>query len=250
MLTTEEVIYKRKKEFLSEVRNILIIISVLLVFRSVFYEPYRIPSGSMIPTLRIGDFILVEKFSYGFKVPFSDIAIFDINLDPIYLGEMKTPERGDVVVFKWPRDPSINYIKRIVGVPGDKLEIRNKKLFINGKQVKDKEISGDKFLRSMDKKYLGNNFRFFESEIEGKKFIIQQDEDNVYSSQTDEITIPEGSFFVLGDNRDYSSDSRFWGFVPAENIRGRAILVWFSFTMPTSDTPLKIRFDRIFKSII
>ena len=143
MLTTEEVIYKRKKEFLSEVRNILIIISVLLVFLFFFYEPYRIPSGSMIPTLRIGDFILVEKFSYGFKVPFSDIAIFDINHDPIYIGEMKTPERGDVVVFKWPRDPSINYIKRIVGVPGDKLEIRNKKLFINGKQVKDKEISGD-----------------------------------------------------------------------------------------------------------
>ena len=101
----------------------------------------------------------------------------------------------------------------------------------------------------MDSQYLGNNFKFYESNIDGRKFIIQQDVDNVYSNHTEEIKIPEGHYFVLGDNRDYSSDSRFWGFVPEENIRGKAVLVWFSFSMPNAEAPFKVRFNRIMKSI-
>ena len=249
MLTTEQVIKKRKKEFLRELRNIFFIVIILLVFRSVFYEPYRIPSGSMIPTLKIDDFIIVNKFEYGFKVPFSDMAIFDLNLEPIYINEMKKPTRGDVVVFKWPRDPSINYIKRIVGLPGDTLEIREKRLFINGEKVIDREVNGEKFLKNMDAQYIGNKFKFYESKIGDRSFVIQQDVDNVYSNQTEEIKIPKGHYFVLGDNRDYSSDSRFWGFVPAQNIRGRATKVWFSFSRPTGESSFKIRFDRIMKAI-
>ena len=249
LLSTEEIVGKRKKEFLKELRNIFLILASLLVFRSVYFEPYRIPSGSMIPTLKIGDFILVNKFSYGFKLPFSDLAIFDINWKPIYLFGEKKVQRGDVIVFKWPKDPSINYIKRVIAVPGDEIEIKNKVLFINGEAVKSLEIDGSKYLADMDAQYQGNSFKFFRSELGTKKFIVQQDEDNIYSSHLEKTKLPEGKYFVLGDNRDYSSDSRFWGFVPHENIRGRAVVVWFSMTIPGGGESMKIRTERVFQNI-
>lgn len=249
LLSTEEVVGKRKREFLRELRNIVLILAALLIFRSVFYEPYRIPSGSMIPTLKIGDFILVNKFAYGFKLPFSDLAIFDINWKPVYLFGKEEVKRGDVIVFKWPKDPSINYIKRVIAGPGDEIEIKNKVLFINGVAVETKEIDGSHFLKEMDAQYQGNSFRFFESKLSGKKFFIQQDEDNIYSSHLEKTKLPPGKYFVLGDNRDYSSDSRFWGFVSHEDIRGKAIFVWFSMTMGLNNETFKVRSERIFKEI-
>ena len=121
-------------------RCVLILLVMILTFRSVFFEPFRIPSGSMIPTLVIGDFILVNKFSYGFKVPFSDLSLktLNINWNPIYIFGSKDPERGDVIVFKYPRNPAFNYIKRVVGVPGDTIEIKNKVVHINGEAYERK----------------------------------------------------------------------------------------------------------------
>ena len=116
-----------KKDYIKkEVKSISLILLAVLVFRSVLFEPFKIPSGSMIPTLMIGDFILVNKFSYGFKVPFSDINLLGVNMDPVYLFGKDSPKRGDVVVFKFPKDKSVNYIKRVIGLPGDKVEMKNK----------------------------------------------------------------------------------------------------------------------------
>jgi signal peptidase I len=248
-MNTEEIIDKRKKNLKKDITLISLIILCFLVFRSVLFEPYRIPSGSMLPTLKIGDFILVKKYSYGFKLPFSDLAIFEMNLDPIYLFGKKNPDRGDVVVFKYPRDTSINYIKRVVGVPGDTLEIKDKIVYINDKAIEIEEINGKPFLKDMDARYKGNNLKFYKTKVDEHSFVIQQDVDNIYTSQLDKMTIPKGKFFVMGDNRDFSSDSRFWGFVPHEYIRGEAILVWFSISMPGQSNGPQIRAERILKSI-
>lgn len=234
----------RKEKIIKEIKSISTIIIVVFVFRSVFFEPFRIPSGSMIPTLMIGDFILVNKMSYGFKVPFSDMWS-----DPIYITEKQNPKRGDVVVFKYPKDPSINYIKRVVGLPGDTLEIINKVVYINGVAINTKEITRDQkgkdILEDMDDKFKDYNLRFFEVQTGEHKHLIQQDNDNFYKNDYEKRTIPQGKFFVMGDNRDFSYDSRFWGFVPHEHIKGRAILVWFSMILPFSEHPFKFRPWRI-----
>jgi signal peptidase I len=237
---------KFKKEWPSYIK----IIFLVLAFRSVFFEPFKIPSGSMIPTLLIGDFILVNKFSYGFKVPFSDWYS-----DPIYLGSQDTPERGDVVVFKFPNEPAVNYIKRVVAIPGDTLEIKNKIVHVNGKPYESTKVDDDFYMRDMDEKYKDTLFDFYTNKFEDKEFVTQFDVNNASEQSTDlpEITIPKGKVFVMGDNRDYSYDSRYWGYVPFENIKGRAILIWFSMSIPFPWTPeddiFKWRPWRIFKPI-
>ena len=178
----ETPVLTKKQKAVKEVKSIILIVSLVLVFRSVFFEPFRIPSGSMIPTLMIGDFILVNKMSYGFKVPFSDISIFDFNSDPIYLFGKSDPKRGDVVVFKFPNDRSINYIKRVVGLPGDEIEIRNKVVFVNGKPLEMKEIPGKDIMEDMDDKFKGYNLKFFNIKTGEHEHIIQQDEDNYYKT--------------------------------------------------------------------
>jgi len=245
----EKKIQKRKKKFFEVLRYTFILVTCFLAFRSTVFEPFMIPSGSMIPTLRIGDFILVNKFTYGVKLPFSDLAIFDFNLNPVFLFGKKSPQRGDMVVFKYPKDPSINYIKRVIGVPGDTIEIKDKIVFINGKPLSIREISGTSFLKDMDKRYRGNKFKFYSTKLENKEFVIQQDIDNIYTSFLDKVEIPKGSFFVMGDNRDFSSDSREWGFVPRQYIKGKAVLIWFSMTLPGHSDVFEIRARRIFKAL-
>lgn len=245
----DKIINKRKMRLKKEIRNIFLIVLSLLVFRSVFYEPYRIPTGSMIPTLRIGDFILVNKYKYGFKLPFSDMAIFEMNFNPIYLFGKSSPERGDVIVFKYPKDTSVNYVKRVIGLPGDSIEIRDKIVYINDVEVGQVEFDGQDLMKDMDEKFKSTNLKFYETQIEKHHFIIQQDVDNIYSTHLDRTLIPEGKYFVMGDNRDFSYDSRFWGFVPHEYIRGEAILVWLSMSMPDQKDQFSVRLNRIFKSI-
>src|SRR6187431_2045531 len=148
----------RKEKFIKEAKSFTFIILSVLIFRSVLFEPFKIPSGSMIPTLLIGDFILVNKFAYGFKVPFSDWFT-----DPIYVTGPAQPERGDVIVFKYPKDPNLNYIKRVVGLPGDTIEVIDKVVYVNSKPIETKEISGKEIIEDMDEKYKQYNFKFFET---------------------------------------------------------------------------------------
>lgn len=237
----------RKKHIMKEARSLVAIVVAVLVFRSVLFEPFRIPSGSMIPTLMIGDFILVNKFSYGFKVPFSDISFssLGINLDPIYLFGESAPKRGDVVVFKYPEDPATNYIKRVIGLPGDTIEIRQKVVFVNGEEIRAEEIDGKVIMDDMDDKFKKYNLKFFKAKTGEAEHIIQQDNDNYYKVDLEKTEVPAGKFFVMGDNRDFSYDSRFWGFVPQENIRGKALFVWFSMILPIGEDAFKFRYWRI-----
>lgn len=239
----------KKQKIKKEIKSISLIVITVLIFRSVLFEPFRIPSGSMIPTLMIGDFILVNKFAYGFKVPFSDISIFGIDSDPVYLFGESTPSRGDVVVFKYPSDPSINYIKRVVGIPGDTIEIKDKRVYINDEPLDQKEIDGRVIMEDMDDKFKNYNLKFFEAKTGEHNYIIQQDLDNYYKTDYERRTIPNGKYFVMGDNRDFSYDSRFWGYVDHKHIKGEAILVWFSLIFPFGEDAFKFRPWRIGKMI-
>ena len=241
----EPKILSKKDKFVKEAKSIFWIVFLVLMFRSVLFEPFRIPSGSMIPTLMIGDFILVNKFSYGIKVPFSDWFS-----DPIYLYERDRPEKGDVIVFKFPKDKNINYIKRVVGGPGDTIEIKNKVVYVNDKAITPKLIDGKKIMSDMDDKFKNYSLKFFELENGKHVHNVMVDTENFYKVDMMKRTIPKDKFFVMGDNRDFSFDSRFWGFVPFENIKGEALFVWFAMIIPIlDDNPFKFRPWRIGTSI-
>ncbi len=235
----------KKQKMVKEAKSIFLIILSVLVFRSVFFEPFRIPSGSMIPTLMIGDFILVNKFAYGFKVPFTDYVIGEKSFNPIYIYGKSNPKRGDVVVFKYPKDLSTNYIKRVIGLPGDTLEMRNKTIYINDKPIEPREFDGKDIMSDMDDKFKGYNLKFFHTKTGEHEHVIQQDGDNFYKVDFEKIKIPEGKFFMMGDNRDFSYDGRYWGFVSHEQIKGRAMFVWFSLIFPFGENPAKFRPGRI-----
>ncbi|MDE2598562.1 MAG: signal peptidase I [Rhodocyclaceae bacterium] len=202
---------------------------ILAVFflRSFLVEPFKIPSGSMLPTLLVGDFILVNKYTYGVRLPVIDKKVV----------EMSHPERGDVIVFRYPPNPSLDYIKRVIGVPGDKIVYRNKHLTINGQPVATRQI--DDFLASG----LSYTSRYIEhlGNVEHEILIDEHSSVNAqpivrypylnncqYNTDGVSCVVPAGHYFVMGDNRDNSQDSRFWGFVPDENIVGKAFFIWFN----------------------
>jgi signal peptidase I len=186
------------------------VILIVFLLRSFLVEPFRIPSGSMLPTLLIGDFILVNKYTYGIRLPVVNAKVMDV-------GE---PKRGDVMVFRFPGDPSVNYIKRVVGVPGDHIEYRNKELYINGQPERQSDPRPVQFYGEGD----GAATRYTE-DLDGVKhgILLTDSPDTPF-----DVVVPPGQFFVMGDNRDHSNDSRYWGFVPDKNIVGRAFLIWFS----------------------
>lgn len=198
-------------------RSLFPILLIVLVFRSFLFEPFKIPSGSMIPTLLVGDFILVNKYAYGLRLPVTNTKILS-------LGE---PERGDVVVFRYPVDTRVNFIKRMVGLPGDTLTYRNKQLFINGEAV-EQEFHGP--FTSAEVKCStprANARRFGESLGVVTHDILIHQRENDRSEKT--WTVPEDHYFVMGDNRDRSNDSREWGFVPEDHLMGRAVGIWLNF---------------------
>lgn len=217
------------------------VLAVVLVVRSFMVEPFNIPSGSMLPTLQVGDFILVNKFSYGVRLPILNTKIVDS-------GE---PKRGEVAVFRYPENPSINFIKRVIGLPGDHIVYDHGKLFINGEQ-QSKEFSQNVVIAEQGRDTSGNlvtlyrDGKLYNASIGGHRFNSQQIDDAVteqeasfirspsnelYSQYRDngqhwEVKVPQGHYFMMGDNRDQSADSRFWGFVPEQNLSGRAFYVW------------------------
>jgi len=198
-------------------RSLFPILLIVLLFRSFLFEPFKIPSGSMIPTLLIGDFILVNKYAYGLRLPVTNTKIVPI-------GE---PERGDVVVFRYPVDPRVNFIKRLVGLPGDTITYRNKQLFINGEAV-GLEMSGHYSSEEVKcSTPRANAFRYREQLGEGGHDVLIHERENARPPR--EWIVPEGHYFVMGDNRDRSNDSREWGFVPEDHLMGRAVGIWLNF---------------------
>ncbi len=206
------------------------VILIVFLLRSFVVEPFRIPSGSMLPTLYVGDFILVNKFSYGIRLPVINKKILDVG----------TPHRGDVLVFRYPKDPSVDFIKRLIGLPGDTVTYMNKQLTINGKLVPI-EPHGEFVNREryqVTKEYtekLGDRPHqiLLEDEAPPMPTFLEQFpyRDNCqYSAQGVTCKVPAGHYFMMGDNRDNSQDSRVWGFVPDENIVGRAFFIWFNFS--------------------
>lgn len=206
------------------------VLAVVMVLRSFLYEPFNIPSDSMVPTLETGDFILVNKFEYGVRLPIINSKIIDVG----------SPERGEVAVFRYPPQPSISYIKRIVGLPGDHIVYDHGQLSINGEKVSKTPIQFSRDKDSLDtpasiyhQETLGKH-TFTMRELEGVNVARQAPflnyvDNGKYSAENGlywEVKVPEDHYFAMGDNRDQSADSRFWGFVPEENLTGRAFYIW------------------------
>ncbi len=192
-------------------RSFFPILFIVLVLRSFLVEPFRIPSGSMMPTLLVGDFILVNKFVYGIRLPVVHTKVVDID----------EPERGDIVVFRYPNNPAVDYIKRVVGLPGDKIAYYNKKLYINGEPVTLTPM-GHFTGAGQNQRYNGALvFKEKLGEVEHQILIMEGQ-----PSVEGEFVVPTGHYFVMGDNRDNSNDSRYWGPVPEENLVGKAFLIW------------------------
>lgn len=207
-------------------RSFFPVILLVLILRSFLFEPFKIPSGSMMPTLLVGDFILVNKYAYGVRVPVWEKEI-------INLGK---PKRGDVAVFRFPNDPTLDYIKRVVGLPGDEIGYFNRILTING-QVVNKLPKGE---------YDGEG-----AELLAPPVLLQEEKLGNHTFDTLEqpqkptlegiTTVPDGHYFVMGDNRDNSNDSRYWGFVPVDNLVGRADRIWMSWDSGST----RVRWSRI-----
>ena len=194
-------------------KALLPIILIVLVLRSFIIEPFRIPSGSMMPTLLVGDFILVNKYAYGVRLPVTYDKIIDV-------GE---PQRGDVAVFRYPEDPSTDYIKRIIGLPGDHIKYINKTLYING-EVAGQEVIGSYQGVGSGVSMSGASERW--EDLGGVKYRILVIPNGV--GVPGELIVPEGQYFVMGDNRDNSRDSRMWGFLSEKYLKGRAFMIWMN----------------------
>lgn len=212
-------------------RSLFPVILIVLLLRSFLVEPFRIPSGSMMPTLLVGDYILVNKFTYGIRLPVLHTKIIKID----------TPKRGDVAVFRYPEDPSIDYIKRIIGLPGDRVQYKDKVVYINGKEMKQE---GNAVYMGVGQ---GVGMSGAKMKIEHLDSLNHNILINQHRSSGDlEFTVPENEYFVLGDNRDNSKDSRYWGTVPEANLVGRAFMVWMNWDSAIDGN---VSWGRIGKSI-
>ena len=233
----DAIIFREKRKagippslFIELLKSVFPIVLIVFLVRAVLFEPFRIPSGSMKPTLLEGDFILVNKSIYGIKMPLTGTKLINVS----------QPKRGDVIVFRYPNDTSIDFIKRVVGVPGDKIRYENKIVYINDEPMtqtfientQDVDLSGHTHEVKELSENLYNTLH---------KIWINQDQ----GDDKKEVTVPAGHYFMMGDNRDASDDSRFWGFVSQELILGKASYIWMSWDMVNKD----VRWKRIGRSL-
>jgi len=213
MHTGVEISGKGKEPIIVEYsKSFFPVLLIVFLLRGFIVEPFRIPSGSMLPSLYIGDFILVNKFAYGVKLPIINKKII----------ELDQPERGDVVVFRYPRDPDLDYIKRVIGLPGDHIAYYNKVLYVNGKPIERIFIGqykgpGQTSANEYSEKLKGS---------EHAMLLLPARPNNLQG----EYIVPEGMYFVMGDNRDNSNDSRVWGPVPESNLLGKAFMIWMHYS--------------------
>lgn len=201
------------------------VLFIVLVLRSFLVEPFQIPSGSMKPTLDVGDFILVNKFSYGIRLPVLDMKVIQVG----------DPQRGDVMVFRYPSDPNVNYIKRVVGLPGDQIRYTaDKRLFVNGESIAEQLVGSEPGT-------LGSA-ELYKEKLGAAEHLIRKEMSRYRVTPDHQWTVPAGHYFMMGDNRDNSNDSRYWddpsipkdllGMVPDKNIVGKAFAVWMSWPEP------------------
>ena len=234
-----------KSKLRQNIESLVVAVVLALIIREFIVQPFKIPSGSMIPTLLVGDHLLVTKFMYGTRIPFTNIKI---------LPGIRDIKYGDVIVFKYPNgdnEPSkegLYYIKRVVGLPGDKIDVKGRNLYIN-----DNEIPLA-YLRSYDSKSLNYDMYVdeYNEDLPGYEHLVIYQNGKGYTDRGEYLPydkIPDGHYFVMGDNRDNSRDSRFWGLVPEENVAGKALLTHWSWDFDNDKLIDKVRWNRIFKMI-
>tara|TARA_B100001057_G_scaffold468106_1_gene526941 strand:- start:32 stop:781 length:750 start_codon:yes stop_codon:yes gene_type:complete len=247
---------KFKNKFLNNIFSIFIAIFVAIMIRSFLFEPFNIPSGSMKPNLLVGDFIFVSKYSYGYSRHSFPFSLGDSN-GKFFSGKyfQNQPKRGDVVVFKTPENNRTDYIKRVIGLPGDNIRMIDGQIIINDSKIYKKKIK--EFIDTDSNQLIINNGRrrqyieyFFDKEVKVIDLF-----DNTFSDNTNVFKVPDNKYFVMGDNRDNSQDSRFSsvGFIPYDNIIGKAQFIFFSLEnsrfLQIWKWPKSIRYNRIFKKI-
>ena len=206
------------------------VILIVFLLRSFLFEPFRIPSGSMLPTLHIGDFILVNKYDYGIRLPVLNTKVLEVG----------APQKGDIIVFRYPMDESVDFIKRVVATPGDRVEYRDKVLYVNGveqAQSRPRDFVDDSTMVTLEERT--ENLSGLEHSIAvdhrrpswvPMQAVMKKESTCSYNDRGFVCTVPEGKYFAMGDNGDNSEDSRFWGFVPDENLVGKAVCIWANFS--------------------
>lgn len=252
MATSKTNARHKSNAWVENIKTIVYAGLIALAVRTVAYEPFNIPSGSMIPTLQVGDYLFVAKYAYGyshFSLPFSP----DIFSGRIF-GSL--PSRGDVIVFRYPRDTSIDYIKRVIGLPGDTVQVTGGQLYVDGKEVPRKSLGDytthDEGFPIVQREYLETLPPSGHGGPVAHDILKSTDQGEANNTQA--FKVPPNSLFVMGDNRDNSADSRFWGFVPMENVIGKAEIIFFSYNADYPwwqfwEWPVEVRWSRLFMTI-
>lgn len=213
----QQKIWKKAKAAFDSSKTLLFAVFVALIFRYSVAAPYKIPTGSMVPTLKINDFIFVSKLAYAIKLPFTNYNLI----------EYDKPKRGDVIVFIFPVEPEKDFIKRIVAIEGDTVELKEGILYINGKPMKRVPVADKSILSDLEPSAIREAARLYSEQLDDVRHLVM--DISPAPQPFGPRTVPSGAVFVMGDNRDNSADSRFWGYLPLENVRGRALFVWLSY---------------------